>query len=292
MSVDWVGSGPDGRPDDENTQVLRRFCPPKNHSGVRPWSLNVLVCVGMAGEGMDIRDATEAVFLTSPGIHNTSKQNIGRLSRVVPDYRLTGIVNVDAASDWAEYRGESVMRAMDATNGPPPDAEEDDDADQGDSPAREYEPIPPGPIVKIEDVLLVDILSDPEFIYIKDAVAAEALRRGMPHAEADQISTEAALRYKKKNDERFNATYQRESAARQLNARVRKVAGLAMRISQERMRETNRDLPGDFMKRINTAKRSLFGAVEASTPDELERQNDWVRNLEAALLRGEIPSWL
>jgi hypothetical protein len=72
-------------------------------------------------------------------------------------------------------------------------------------------------------------------------------------------------------------------------------AGIVMNRAQRRAQsdqEMSRDLPGDFMKRINTAKRSLFGAVEASTPDELERQNDWVRNLETALLRGEIPSWL
>ena len=72
-------------------------------------------------------------------------------------------------------------------------------------------------------------------------------------------------------------------------------AGIVMNRAQRRAQsgqEMSRDLPGDFMKRINRAKRGVFGPVEASTPDELERQNHWVRNLEAALLRGEFPSWL
>jgi superfamily II DNA or RNA helicase len=291
MSVDWVGTGRDGRTDDENEQILQRFCPPKNGDGIRPWSLHVLVCVGMAGEGMDICDAAEAVFLTSPGIHNTAKQKIGRLSRVVKR-QMVGNVNVDAASPWAKFPGQQVMAALDATNGIPEAVEDDAEAVSHERTDREYEPIPDGPIVNVEDVLLVDIQSDPEYLFIKAEVKAQFMREGRDEPYSEEIAARAALNYKKQNDERFSATYQREAAARQLNARVRKVAGLAVRLSLERGREMSRDLPGDFMKRINRAKLGAFGPVEASTPDELERQNHWVRNLEAALLRGEFPSWL
>src|SRR5690606_28578771 len=66
MEVDWVGTGPQGRSQQENEEVLHRFCPPKDASGKRPWTLDVLVNVGIAGEGLDTTDVTEIVFLT-PG---------------------------------------------------------------------------------------------------------------------------------------------------------------------------------------------------------------------------------
>jgi hypothetical protein len=205
---------------------------------------------------------------------------------------MVGNVNVDAASPWAKFPGHQVMAALDATNGIPEAVDDDTEAVGRERTDREYEPIPDGPIVNVEDVLLVDIQSDPEYLFIKAEVKAQFMREGRDEPYSEEIAARAALNYKKQNDERFSATYQREAAARQLNARVRKVAGLAVRLSLERGREMSRDLPGDFMKRINRAKLGAFGPVEASTPDELERQNDWVRNLEAALLRGEFPSWL
>ena len=292
MSVDWVGTGPSGRPDDENTEILRRFCPPKNPQGRRPWSLHILICVGMAGEGMDICDAAEAVFLTSPGIHNTSKQKIGRLSRVIKGMTLTGNVNVDAASPWAKFIGKKVILALDAVNGEVNDPPDNDDDARDPNGEPDYDPIPPGPIVNIVDISLVDIQSDPEFIYVKAEVKAEATARGMDETEADRVAEDAAFRYKQRNDERFNATYQQGEARQRLDARVRKVAGLALRLGLRRGRGMTREMPGEYMKRINGVKKRVFEGVDVSTTEGIERQNEWLRNLEAALLRGEFPSWM
>src|SRR5579884_1559783 len=83
-SVDWVGTGPSGRSAEENAEVLRQFCPPKDKAtGLRNWTLDVLVNVGMAGEGLDTTDVTEIVFLTPANITNTNLQTIGRGSRIM-----------------------------------------------------------------------------------------------------------------------------------------------------------------------------------------------------------------
>lgn len=288
MSVDWVGTGPSGRTDDENAAILHRFCPPKNANGTRPWSLHVLVCVGMAGEGLDIRDAVECVFLTSPAINNTAKQKIGRLSRVIPARQFPGVVNVDAASQWAPYVGERVMAVFDADEPPPVPGE----AKEREAGEVDYQPIPDGPIVNVIDVSLVDIQSDPEFLYIKAEVKAEGIKRGLTDPEAEDIADRAALNYKKRNDERFSETFQQASARDRLDMRVRKVAGLAVRVVMRQGREFQRDMPGEYAKRINTAKKRVFGAVAARTAAELEQQNAWVRALEAKLLNGELPPWL
>jgi len=291
MSVDWVGTGINGRSDDDNRVVLERFCPPKDRiTNRRPWMLHILVSVGMAGEGLDICDAAECTFLNSPGIHNTSKQQIGRLSRAGHD--IEGHINVDAASPWAQFVGRKVMKAIDAPNGDVGTLPDDDDDDPRTPRDNDYQPIPAGPLVNITDVNLIDIQSDPEYIFVKREVKDAGLARGLDDAEADRIAAEAALRYKQRNDQRFSATYQQAEARDRLKARTRKVAGLALRLGLQRGRAMTREMPGEYMKRINTAKRWALGAVEASTPEELERHNEWVRNLEADLLRGDFPSWM
>jgi len=81
MEVDWVGTGPQGRSQQENEEVLHRFCPPKDASGKRPWTLDVLVNVGIAGEGLDTTDVTEIVFLTPGNLTISNLQTIGRGAR-------------------------------------------------------------------------------------------------------------------------------------------------------------------------------------------------------------------
>lgn len=128
-----------------------------------------------------ICDATECVFLNSTKIHNTSKQQIGRLSRVMRNYNGEGHINVDAGSPWARHFGRKVMKAIDAPNG------ESDDVDDGTEDAQEddhddlkdYKPIPVGSLVDVTDVILVDIQSDPEYIFIKAAVKEQGIARGL-----------------------------------------------------------------------------------------------------------------
>ena len=119
-----------------------------------------------------------------------------------------------------------MILALDAVNGEVNDPPDNDDDARDPNGEPDYDPIPPGPIVNIVDISLVDIQSDPEFIYVKAEVKAEATARGMDETEADRVAEDAAFRYKQRNDERFNATYQQGEARQRLDARVRKVAGL------------------------------------------------------------------
>ena len=83
LTVDWVGSGLNGRPEEENKRVLAKFKP---DDGSEP-TLDVLVQVGMASEGFDSVYVTEIVdfqIVTLEGAANQTKQFIGRGSRVIP----------------------------------------------------------------------------------------------------------------------------------------------------------------------------------------------------------------
>jgi len=69
ISVDWVGSGPNGRKDEENTDVIKRF---KNNE------LDILVQVDKAGEGFNVKRASVLVFLNLIGRSPKAQQQIGR----------------------------------------------------------------------------------------------------------------------------------------------------------------------------------------------------------------------
>ena len=71
IDVDWVGTGPRGRSDAENDEVLKRFCPKKNEQDIRPWTLDILVNVGMAGEGL--KTSSRRVPATRSGCTRTNR---------------------------------------------------------------------------------------------------------------------------------------------------------------------------------------------------------------------------
>ena len=82
LNVDWVGTGENGRNDPENELIIGKFCPPKDEDGNRPLpEIDVLVHVGIAGEGLDSIKVSEVVFLNNASISNKRIQEAGRASR-------------------------------------------------------------------------------------------------------------------------------------------------------------------------------------------------------------------
>ena len=84
LRVDWVGTGLSGRSDEQNKAVLRKFCP-KKRDGQRRWDdveLDILVHVGMAGEGLDSVFVTEVIHLNPANINNQNNQENGRSARL------------------------------------------------------------------------------------------------------------------------------------------------------------------------------------------------------------------
>ena len=137
IRVDWVGTGPNGRPDAENQRVLDEFCPPKNKvTGLRPWTLDILVNVGMAGEGTDCMDVTEVVYLTPANITISTQQTAGRGARIMKaDLQPTCHINVDSGSEMSKYVGAAVMDLFDDDRAPGNDDEDDDDTKDPRDPA-------------------------------------------------------------------------------------------------------------------------------------------------------------
>jgi superfamily II DNA or RNA helicase len=129
FTVDWVGTGINGRNDDENKKIVKDFCDAK---------FDILVNVGVAGEGIDTVNVTEIVFLKKVNTNIMTIQAIYRGSRIIPalrDEKIHCIVNFD--QDTKVPAGSSIMDWVD--NKEPKEESEDDIPDiLGD----DYDPAP------------------------------------------------------------------------------------------------------------------------------------------------------
>lgn len=290
MRVDWVGTGPQGRSDKENKEILEQFCPPKDGNGRRNWTLDVLVNVGIAGEGLDTTDVCEVVFLTSPNINNSVLQTIGRGARVIPGAREQPVctINVDGASELAEFIGKKIMSVFDEGELTEEEEKESEERERAD----DYEPLPEKLTVSILDVTLLDIRKDPMFQEILDL----NMRRAGDRISPEQVAAWTEDSYRdiiKRRDERFNASAIEAQTRDKINLAVRKVAGLYMRtVAAKSEMRLPTNFIGDILKRINTQKKRELRPIEHASAEELDTHYQWVKRLEAQILSGQVPSWL
>lgn len=289
MTVDWVGTGPSGRSDKENEDVVKRFCPEKDKStGRRNWTLDVLVNVGIASEGLDTTDVTEVVFLRPANMTITDFQTMGRGARVMPGREVQPPchVNVDTASAMAQYVGEKVMDLFDGDFSHKPDEKPPRGED-------EYEPLPESMYVVVVDVHLSDIRKGKLFEIAYDGAVKE-----FPQATEEQLvaaAEKAMLNYMNSAGGNLSSilAQKREliegAVGKVVSLLVRRIASSGMRIEKS--------LPGDLKTRINSHKKTLFGGAVKSLPEEdLDRQWQWIRNLEQQIMLEHglngVPQWL
>jgi len=298
LRVDWVGTGTDGRSPQENRAIITKFCPSAPAPGEerdRP-SLDVLVHVGMAGEGLDTIYVSEVVHLNAAGFTNQNKQENGRASRYLVG--ATGHINFDHCSGFKKYVGDKIMDAMDDL--PPPN--NDDDPPTGAEPPDDPPPLPDDPFIifNIEldhidsghpDVALMKrVLSDPtskahiagwSLDDIKDPehpvhlTALDEYKR-MRSAEAavfDEVNRTGAMR---------------DQVANALSALV----GLVIRRKHQPGVSVDRTEAGDLKKLINGRKARELGPIGDADFDTARRHFNWVRDLHNNILREGLPEWL
>lgn len=287
--VDWVGTGFNGRSDEENRAALLAFCPPKNRDGKRDWKTHVLVNVGMAGEGLDCQDVTEVVFLTSPRKNNTTLQAIGRGARVMkgaPNSVCT--INVDGASELAGMTGPNVMGIFD---GESPTESEVQTMLERELLDREYTPLPDEPSVGILNVTLVDIKTNPLF---QEAMRNYDDNPGLYDNKPRDIverRLEELIFERERRDSPFNQTAVLAQLRDDANRSARKVAGLIVRKTAGPNDRIERTRIGDILKNINGQAFRMFGAVKTADESTLKRRYQWLKQIEASILSGDIPGW-
>ena len=301
LRIDWVGTGINGRSDKDNTRIISKFCPQKRDGKRRPEDieLDVLVHVGIAGEGLDSVYVSEVVHLNRASINNSNNQENGRAARYLPG--VTGYVNVDSSSPYAQYIGGAVMALMDDPAAEPGDELHDNELDVENDP-NQWPDIPDEPMIRIVDM---------ECIRVDDGevkrVGQEMLRIGgasereiasvfddpshPSHAQWVRMAENAYRQMRKREAEQFNVkaeVAQWEEAVKSLASTL--VGQLIKRIHAAGVR-VEKSLAGDIKKRINTQKARAIGCVERDV-DTLKRHWYWLKNLENDLRKGVTPEWL
>lgn len=298
MEVDWVGTGPNGRNEKENRDVLNRFCPPKASDGKRHWTLDILVQRGMAGEGLDTTDVSEVVILAGCSGTVSDMQLFGRGARVIRGYDgkvldVVCTINVDSATEIVKddrYLGTKIMDIFDSDD---PYAPPDDDKEEPEEPAQpsEYREMPDKPTVILADVSLVDVRTEPGY---EDAFQAMKNAPGTSHKTDDELRdiADAAIRdFIRKRDESLNMSSVIAQLKTQVDAAVSKVVGLLMKKVGDSGLRVEGSRAGDLKRLINSKKKKLFGAVDAGE-ETLRNQYAWLKEIERSVLMGEIPEWL
>lgn len=301
MRVDWVGTGEDGRTDDDNRRIVEReFCPPKDDTGRRPWTLDVLVNVGIASEGLDCVDVTEVVFCTSPTANPTTLQTIGRAARTMKlepgQEQPTAYISVDTSSPLRRYPGDMVQALFDDPKAAPKPP--NTNSNNNDNTPVPYTPLPEHLYDGHIDVTWQSVLDDPVFQASVDELAEkrpaaaalysdrDALAMAMAEIEAEKRQQQA------EKDLHITSELRHKEKRSKVNSAVSRVAALALEQGSKTLRPA-KERKEELFRRINGRKKSALGPLGKDTPfKDIDLHYNWVRDLEQRILTQGVPSWL
>jgi superfamily II DNA or RNA helicase len=293
LKVDWVGTGPNGRPPEENSAVIRAFAPDNGSAA----SVDVLVHVGMAGEGLDTIYVSEVVHLNAACVTNSNNQENGRAARYLPG--VLGHINFDGCSGYAKggYTGHAIMDAMDCL----PASTEDDDEGTTDGPGDtgDWFDLPEEPEIRIHSLECIKIDSGDETVQMMIELAIKDPKVPFsqedfsdPDGEATNYMIQAVKQMRKQEAESLDEKSLVLQWSNAVEAAVSVIAGNVIRLTAKKGMRFERSMAGDIRRRINTAKKSQCGSVEKDV-DVLKRHYQWLKELESEIKRtSEIPVWL
>lgn len=294
LVVEWVGTGEDGRTPDENRGIISRFAPASGEPTV-----DVLVHVGMAGEGLDTVNVSEVVHLNAAGVNNANNQENGRAARYLPG--VTGHINFDACSEFARkgYVGSAIMAAMD--NRPPqPDPDEDEILCGG--PQGEWQTLPDDPCIRIVDIECTSIDSGDEEV---KAIAEHFLPmleecNGVTFEEMKLDSSHPAWEYaltvvkevRRREIVQLNDKSILSQWRSHLNLSLSVVTSHMAKLACDDDASANqKELRGRVKKAINTRKKNECGAVMDDV-EVLAKHCKWLKRLDDTLKETrKVPSW-
>lgn len=296
LTVEWVGTGDDGRTPEKNSQIIAKFAP---RGGVEP-EIDVLVHVGMAGEGLDTVLVSEVVHLNAAAVNNTNNQENGRAARYLPG--VIGHINFDACSGFArkEYVGSAIMDAMDCL---PP--REDICGRCNEDPCRcekgigdDWWDLPDEPVIKIVEVECTSIDSG-DMTVQKMANWFAGNVTGFDRKDLENPDSEIwhhAINGVRMMREQEALVHNEKSTIKQweesVNNALSVVTGNVIKLFKQAGTRVDKTLSGDIKKRINGRKKRDIGAKEKSI-ESCQLHYKWLKRLEVDLRESkEVPTWL
>lgn len=290
LSVDWVGTGENGRSDSENRAVLKRFCPDKVDGRRRPEDieLDILVHVGMAGEGLDTIYVSDVVHLNRASLNNSNRQENGRAARYLDG--VTGVIHVDSSSDFHAFVGPAIEHSFDHND--MADVEDEEESPNQDDRNQELGELPEEPQIRIYDMQCIRIIKGEVEVMAQAMLGVGGWSEDLLNDEAFMKSAEQAyLQMKQRELEQFNE----RSIVEQWKEKVGAATGLVTSRAIKAIYGTKGRLPasiaGELKKRINSRKKREIGSVDQDIR-LLRVHYQWLQRLEQQLIAGEVPQWL
>lgn len=278
LSVDWIGTGTDGRSDIENRAVKDRFCPAKDKHGKRGKpSLDILVQVGMADEGFDslyVAEIVDYAIVLCDGASNRTKQFIYRGTRYVEGVCLDVNFGSDhplSGKDLVEWLQSGNFMPAPEDTGEKRDVDLDWDLDDWSEDWFTNE--------HLVNAELVEVITDPRF---KDVV-----KEHRPDATDSQID-DWFKQAMKRDMEAKQVEYTREEMRTKIDKLVGRVAYCVVKSDGEFEASKLRDIK----KRINGRMKRAFGERSSLVEDELLGCYRWLRSLYEQVVNQEFPGWL
>lgn len=289
LMCEWVGTGDDGKPTEENRKLLKRFAPTDGAEH----TIDVLVHVGMAGEGLDTVHVSEVIHLNAASVNNTNNQENGRASRYLAG--ITGNINFDAGSGYAanKYVGSSIMDAMDDL--PASSVEADEPRDKNDS--EDVWELPLQPTIRIVNAECTSIDSgDIEVKHMANQLFNLVEEFTMLDLEDESSELwKFAIEGVRKMRSQDAAVHNERSVILQWEEAVKNatstVTGNAIRLMSKGGIRVDKSLIGDIKKRVNSRKKRDLGTAE-KTVDSLRAHYQWLTNINGRFESEGVPQWL
>jgi superfamily II DNA or RNA helicase len=292
LKVDWVGTGCNGRTPEQNKKIIRQFAPTDGSDH----SLDILVHVGMAGEGLDTVYVSEVIHLNAANVNNTNNQENGRAARYLPG--VDGHINFDACSGFAirGYVGRAIMHAMDCN--PPGDHGDDDDEQGPGGTDIDWTELPPEPTIRIVDVECISIDSGDETVkkmasWMVDNVKGwtkDDLKN--PDCEVWKHAIEGTKRMRQQEADECNEKSRVKQWQESLERALTIVTSNVVKATSKPDSRQQNSLRSDIRKRINTKKKAEIGGVQNSI-ESYQSHYQWVTKLNEFIVRTkEVPLWL
>jgi hypothetical protein len=290
LTVDWVGTGPHGRSDGENRAIIRKFCPDKVDGKRRAEDieLDILVHVGMAGEGLDTVFVSDVVHLNKASLNNGNRQENGRAARFLPG--VTGVIHVDSSSDFHDFVGANIELSFDYNN--TQEAEDDGEEVVQHNPRTGLQPLPDEPAPRIQDMECIHIIKSEVEMMAKAMIQIGNWSEDLLLDSAFIEKAEDVYKQMKRKELEVGND---RSVVAQWKENVGATLGVVTRNALQAMYGQKGRLPssmaGEIKRKINTRKKRELGGVDQDVA-LLRQHYQWLNTLNQSLINGEVPSWL
>ena len=290
LTVDWVGTGQNGRSDAENRSIIKKFCPDKIDGKRRPEDieLDILVHVGMAGEGLDTVFVSDVVHLNNASLNNSNRQENGRAARFLPG--VTGVIHVDSSSDFHEFVGPNIELSFDYSD--VKEAEDDGSEIIEAAPSSGIKALPDEPAIRIYDMECIRIIKSEVEVMAKAAIQVGNWSKDLLFDEGFMKEMENV--YKQMKHKELEKGNDRAVVA-QWKETVGSTLGIVTRNAMQAIYGEKGRLPssmaGEIKRKINTKKKRELGGVDQDVA-LLKQHYQWLNTLNQSLISGDVPQWL